>query len=59
MRFEYFEGTNKKWYWRLRADNGRVVADGSQGYTYRRGCREAIRRIAGAVFYANIRLVKR
>lgn len=45
MRFEYFKGIPGKWYWRLRAANGRIVADSGQGYKYRRGCREAIRTV--------------
>ena len=31
--FEYYQSAkDKDWYWRFRAENGRVVADGSEGY---------------------------
>ncbi|OZC01453.1 DUF1508 domain-containing protein [Rubricoccus marinus] len=41
--FEYFESArNKQWYWRFRAKNGRVVADGSEGYGSRSNVTRAI-----------------
>lgn len=42
MRIEYFQGKAKaspkglqagQWYWRLVAGNGRVIADGAEGYS--------------------------
>lgn len=33
------------WRWRLRARNGRIVADGSEGYATKAGVKKAIRRI--------------
>ena len=30
--FTVYEGSDKKWYWRLKADNGRVIADSGEGY---------------------------
>ena len=38
MKYEIFEGKDGLWYWRLRARNGRIIADGAQGYRRRRGC---------------------
>lgn len=46
MRIEYFQGKPPKasgkgtgllgqWYWRLVAGNGRVIADGAEGYSKR------------------------
>lgn len=32
------------WYWRLRAANGLITADGGYGYTRRRDCVRAVRR---------------
>ena len=30
---EIYQGADKKWYWRFRAANGRIIADGSEGYS--------------------------
>jgi hypothetical protein len=37
------------WYWRLRAHNGKIVADGSEGYASRGNARRAARRV-GVLF---------
>ena len=42
MKFEIFEGRNKKWYWRLIAANGKIVADGGQGYSTSQNTRRAV-----------------
>jgi len=34
-RGEIYQGKDEEWYWRLLATNGRIVADGSQGYIRR------------------------
>jgi uncharacterized protein YegP (UPF0339 family) len=31
-RFEFFQGKDGKWYWRAKAPNGRIIADGAEGY---------------------------
>lgn len=41
-------GADYKWYWHMVAENGRIVADGSQGYSTKNGCERAIVRIVGA-----------
>lgn len=34
MKFEVYQSKkNKKWYWRLKARNGRIIGDGGQGYS--------------------------
>ena len=41
--FEYFQSKkNDEWYWRFRARNGAVVADGSEGYTRKASVLRAI-----------------
>lgn len=42
MKFEIYEGRNKKWYWRLKADNGKIIADGGQGYSTSQNARRAV-----------------
>lgn len=41
-------GADHKWYWHMVAANGRIVADGSEGYSTKNGCERAIVRIVGA-----------
>jgi len=42
MKFEIFQGKNKKFYFNLKAKNGQVVLK-SQGYTDRRGAKNGIK----------------
>lgn len=42
MRFEVFKSKNQKWHWRLVAQNGRIIADGGQGYSTRQNARRAV-----------------
>lgn len=35
--FEIFPGKSGKWYWRFRAVNGNITADGSYGYATKGG----------------------
>jgi uncharacterized protein YegP (UPF0339 family) len=44
--FEVFKSKySSDWYWRLRANNGRIVADSAEGYVSEWNCREAIKRV--------------
>lgn len=62
MRFEIYRSRYKEedgsytyfgmWYWRLRARNGRIIADGSEGYASRRGVLRAIQRLNDAFIYS-------
>lgn len=52
--FEVFRGRNKQWYWRLRASNGRIVADGGESYVTRYGAKRGARRFADLAFNATI-----
>jgi uncharacterized protein YegP (UPF0339 family) len=45
-KIEVFEGkTPARWYWRLRAGNGRIVADGAESYVSERNARRAVKRV--------------
>jgi uncharacterized protein YegP (UPF0339 family) len=46
MRFQIYKGKDKRWYWRAIAGNGRIVADGSQGYVTKYVCRNQLRDFA-------------
>ena len=30
--FTVYEATDKKWYWRFKANNGKIFADSGEGY---------------------------
>lgn len=40
--FEIYPDTAGDWRWRLRAANGRIVADSAEGYASKRNARRAI-----------------
>jgi uncharacterized protein YegP (UPF0339 family) len=40
--FEVYEDEAEEWRWRLRHRNGKIVADGGEGYAERTGCQDAI-----------------
>ena len=43
-----YHGGAGYWYWRIQAKNGRIVADGSEGYKTEAGARAAARRLIDA-----------
>ncbi|NNM74423.1 YegP family protein [Enterovirga aerilata] len=42
MRFEIYKGHNGEWRWRLRVQNGNVIADSAEGYERRSDCERGI-----------------
>lgn len=42
MRIEIYEDQASEWRWRLRATNGRILCDGSEGYSSKPGVRRSI-----------------
>lgn len=49
-KFEVFKGRGGQFYWRFRARNGAIVADGAEGYTTRYGALRAARRFQDLVW---------
>ncbi len=45
MKFATYRGRDGQFYWRLKARNGRIIADGSQGYASRSNAVRAVRRL--------------
>lgn len=43
--FEVYEDEAGEWRWRLRHDNGRIIADSGEGYNARGGVTEAVERV--------------
>jgi hypothetical protein len=41
-KFQVFKGKNGEYYWRMRANNGQVVATGGEGYKAKASCLHGI-----------------
>ncbi|MFN8583418.1 MAG: DUF1508 domain-containing protein [Gemmatimonadaceae bacterium] len=48
MRFHMYRDEQEYWRWRLRAVNGRIIADSAEGYHNRLDCRHAIELVMGS-----------
>ncbi|MER2249978.1 DUF1508 domain-containing protein [Methylorubrum podarium] len=42
MRYELYRDAGGQWRWRLRVQNGNVIADSSEGYVHREDCERGI-----------------
>lgn len=42
MKFETYIDARGEWRWRLRASNGKIIADSGEGYTYYKDCLHGI-----------------
>lgn len=42
MHFELYKGKDGHWRWRLKVQNGNIIADSSQGYSRREDCEHGI-----------------
>lgn len=42
MRFELYRDAAGEWRWRLRVQNGNIIAESGEGYVARRDCEHAI-----------------
>jgi len=47
MKFHIYKDAKKEWRWRLKAANGKIIADSGEGYTSKQGCRNALALIKG------------
>jgi uncharacterized protein YegP (UPF0339 family) len=56
-QFEYWQSVTGQWYWRLRAKNGRIVAQ-SEGYSRKSSCLKTIEQIQDSAHGAIIEQVK-
>jgi uncharacterized protein YegP (UPF0339 family) len=46
--FHYYKDSKGEWRWRLKASNGRILADSGQGYSSGHECLEDIKRVKGS-----------
>ena len=45
MTYIYYKDAKEEWRWRLKASNGRIIADSGEGYTTERECLADIDRV--------------
>lgn len=45
MKIEVYPAADGQWRWRLRAANGKITADGAEGYANESSCKRAVRRL--------------
>lgn len=48
LRFFLYQDAAKEWRWRLMAHNGRVIADGGEGYSTKGNAKAALTRLRAA-----------
>ena len=49
MKFVIYQDKAGKWRWRLKAGNGRIVADSGQGYSTKGNAKQAVFMMQGGV----------
>ena len=49
MTLEYYRDKKREWRWRIKADNGKILADSAEGYTRRVSCIAAVDNIVRAI----------
>lgn len=57
MKFELYEDAAGEWRWRLKAKNGRTVADSGEGYRGQGNARRAVKAFRHVVYSAEIVVV--
>jgi uncharacterized protein len=48
MKFHIYKDSAGEWRWRLKAANGRTIADSGEGYSTKSNCRRAVNELSGA-----------
>ena len=56
-KLELYRDGRREWRWRLRASNGRILADSGEGYRRRRSARNAVDRVR-TVLTGNVPVVE-
>jgi uncharacterized protein len=50
MKFQIYEDNAMEWRWRLKASNGRIIADSGEGYSSEQACRDDIDRVKASQY---------
>lgn len=48
MTYYYYKDTKQEWRWRLKASNGRILADSGEGYSSQQACLDGIALVKGS-----------
>jgi uncharacterized protein YegP (UPF0339 family) len=48
VTYYYYKDNQGEWRWRLKASNGRIIADSGEGYKNEQGCLDDIKRVKGS-----------
>ena len=54
MHFEIYPDKTGLWRWRLKARNGRIIADGGEGYASKRNTQRAVRLVKCKAYSATV-----
>jgi uncharacterized protein len=49
MKFHIYKDSTGEWRWRLKAANGKIVADSGEGYPSKQSCRNGIDLVKAAM----------
>lgn len=47
MKFHVYKDYKGEWRWRLKAANGKIVADSAEGYSSKQGCQHGVELVKG------------
>ncbi|WP_455280454.1 YegP family protein [[Eubacterium] cellulosolvens] len=53
-KFEMYSDKSGQWCWRFRTNNGKIIADSSEGYINKNDCENGIRIVKNEASSANI-----
>lgn len=56
-QFEVYKGKNGRWYWRLMSRNGRIIADGGQGYIRKEGAIKGLQVVKSLAYHASVKVL--
>ena len=58
MKFEVYKDKSKEWRWRLKARNGRKVANSGEGYKRKSACVKSMSRFSVGAVLASVDYIK-
>ena len=59
MKFEVYTTRNKQWRWRLRADNGRLVANAGESFKRKVDCLDSVKLVISSSVSAGVNVQER
>ena len=53
--FEVYKDKSSSWRWRLKADNGKVIADCGEGYSSKSACKDGLAVVKKEAYSAEVK----